>query len=49
MICDLNGKDAKTNVGVIIETKSPVNKTEMITVANLNAWQAFVLCQEHHP
>jgi hypothetical protein len=31
-----NGKDAKTNVGVIIEAKSLVNKHEMITVANLN-------------
>lgn len=30
-----NGKDAKTNVGVIIEVKSPINKSEMITVANL--------------
>ncbi len=32
-----NGKDAKTNVGVIIETKSPTNKHEMISVNNLNA------------
>lgn len=31
-----NGKDAKTNVGVIIEAKSPSNKNEMITEANLN-------------
>ncbi|MFV5685096.1 Eco57I restriction-modification methylase domain-containing protein [Flavobacterium sp. GB2R13] len=40
-----NGKNAKTNVGVIIEAKSPVNKTEMITVANLNgkALQELVL------
>ena len=40
-----NGKDAKTNVGVIIEAKSPINKTEMITVANLNgkALQELVL------
>nr|WP_315184456.1 Eco57I restriction-modification methylase domain-containing protein [uncultured Flavobacterium sp.] len=40
-----NGKDAKTNVGVIIEAKSPVNKSEMITVANLNgkAFQELVL------
>lgn len=40
-----NGKDAKTNVGVIIEAKSPSNKTEMITVANLNgkALQELVL------
>jgi hypothetical protein len=39
------GKDAKTNVGVIIEAKSPVNKSEMITVANLNgkALQELVL------
>ncbi|MDI5951277.1 DUF7149 domain-containing protein, partial [Flavobacterium yafengii] len=40
-----NGKDAKTNVGVIIEAKSPINKTEMITVGNLNgkALQELVL------
>lgn len=40
-----NGKDAKTNVGVIIEAKSPSNKNEMITVANLNgkALQELVL------
>ncbi|MGO4819727.1 DUF7149 domain-containing protein [Flavobacterium sp. W22_SRS_FP1] len=40
-----NGKDAKTTVGVIIEAKSPVNKTEMITVSNLNgkALQELVL------
>lgn len=40
-----NGKDAKTNVGVIIEVKSPINKSEMITVANLNgkALQELVL------
>jgi hypothetical protein len=40
-----NGKDAKSNVGVIIEAKSPINKTEMITVANLNgkALQELVL------
>lgn len=40
-----NGKDAKTNVGVIVEAKSPINKTEMITVANLNgkALQELVL------
>ena len=40
-----NGKDAKTNVGVIIEAKSPIKKTEMITVANLNgkASQELVL------
>ncbi|SEA95003.1 Eco57I restriction-modification methylase [Flavobacterium gillisiae] len=40
-----NGKDAKTNVGVIIEAKSLTNKSEMITVANLNgkALQELVL------
>ncbi len=40
-----NGKDAKSNVGVIIEAKSPINKTEMITVTNLNgkALQELVL------
>ena len=40
-----NGKDAKTNVGVIIEAKSPINKAEMITVTNLNgkALQELVL------
>lgn len=40
-----NGKDAKSNVGVIIEAKSPINKTEMITVDNLNgkALQELVL------
>ncbi|WP_367770726.1 DNA methyltransferase [Flavobacterium sp. WC2421] len=40
-----NGKDAKSNVGVIMEAKSPINKTEMITVANLNgkALQELVL------
>lgn len=40
-----NGKDATTNVGVIVEAKSPTNKTEMITVANLNgkALQELVL------
>ena len=31
-----NGKEAKTKVGVIIEAKSPNNKTEMISVYNLN-------------
>ena len=31
-----NGKDPKTAVGVIIEVKSPVNKSEMITVENIN-------------
>ena len=40
-----NGKDAKSNVGVIIEAKSPSNKTEMITTQNLNgkALQELVL------
>jgi adenine-specific DNA-methyltransferase len=40
-----NGKDAKTSVGVIIEVKSPTNKSEMITVDNLNgkALQELVL------
>jgi Eco57I restriction endonuclease. len=32
-----NGKDAPSSVGVIIETKKPANKTEMLTVQNLNA------------
>jgi len=31
-----NGKDAKSNVGVIVEAKSPINKAQMITVTNLN-------------
>ena len=31
-----NGKDAQSSVGVIIETKKPANKTEMLTVQNLN-------------
>jgi hypothetical protein len=38
-----NGKDAKTNVGVIIEVKSPVNKAEMITVDNLNGKALYEL------
>jgi ribosomal protein S17E len=40
-----NGKDAKTPVGVIIEVKSPSNKSEMISVDNLNgkALQELVL------
>ena len=40
-----NGKDAKSSVGVIIEAKSPINKTEMITVNELNdkALQELVL------
>jgi adenine-specific DNA-methyltransferase len=31
-----NGKDSKSSVGVIIETKRPGNKTEMPTIDNLN-------------
>ena len=31
-----NGKNSKSNVGVIIETKSPSNKAEMPTIENLN-------------
>ena len=31
-----NGKDVRTNVGVIIEAKSPNYKNEMITAANLS-------------
>ncbi len=31
-----NGKDAKSSVGVIIETKKPGNKTEMLRTENLN-------------
>ncbi len=40
-----NGKDAKSNVGVVIEAKSPTNKAEMISVQNLNgkALQELVL------
>jgi len=40
-----NGAAAKTNVGVIIEAKSPTNKGEMITYNNLNgkALQELVL------
>jgi len=40
-----NGKDAKSNVGVIIEAKSPINKSEMISVSNLNgkALQELIL------
>ena len=40
-----NGKDAKSTVGVIIEAKSPTNRSEMITVNNLNgkALQELVL------
>lgn len=40
-----NGKDAKTTVGVIVEVKSPSNKSEMISVDSLNgkALQELVL------
>jgi adenine-specific DNA-methyltransferase len=40
-----NGANAKSSVGVIIEAKSPVNKSEMITVNELNgkALQELVL------
>lgn len=40
-----NGKDAKSNVGVIIEAKKPSSKTEMLTKANVNkkALQELVL------
>lgn len=39
------GKDAKTNVGVIIEAKSPTNKAEMLSQKSLNckALQELVL------
>src|SRR5574343_1085305 len=30
------GKEAKTNVGVIIEAKSPSNKAEMLSQKNIN-------------
>ncbi|MDB9323598.1 TaqI-like C-terminal specificity domain-containing protein [Nodularia spumigena CS-591/04] len=40
-----NGKDAQSNVGVILETKKPTNKGEMLKVDNLNtkAFQELVL------
>ncbi len=40
-----NGKDAKGSVGVIIETKKPTNKTEMLKTDNINtkAFQELVL------
>ena len=40
-----NGKDAASNVGVIIETKSPKNKSEMISTGRINckALQELVL------
>jgi len=40
-----NGKDTKSPVGIIIEAKSPINKTEMITANDLNgkALQELVL------
>jgi len=31
-----NGKDSKSSVGVIIETKKPTNKAEMLSVDNIN-------------
>ena len=39
------GKDAKSNVGVIIEAKSPTNKSEMLSQKNINskALQEMVL------
>ena len=39
------GKDAKSNVGVIIESKSPTNKAEMLSQKNINskALQEMVL------
>ncbi|MTJ55584.1 type II restriction endonuclease [Anabaena sp. UHCC 0253] len=40
-----NGKDPKSSVGVILETKKPTNKSEMLKVDNLNtkAFQELVL------
>lgn len=40
-----NDKDAKSSVGVIVETKKPTNKTEMISKSNLNtkAFQELIL------
>ncbi len=40
-----NGKEAKSNVGVIIEAKSPSNKSEMLSQKNINckAMQELVL------
>lgn len=40
-----NGKNAQTNVGVILETKKPNNKTEMLKLDNLNtkAFQELLL------
>jgi len=40
-----NGKDAKSPVGVIIETKNPTNKAEMLKTDNINtkAFQELVL------
>lgn len=32
-----NGKDAKSPVGVIIEAKKPANRSEMVSVENMNA------------
>ena len=40
-----NGNTAKSSVGVIIEAKSPINKSEMVSVTKLNtkAFQELVL------
>ncbi|PKN53529.1 MAG: type II restriction endonuclease [Deltaproteobacteria bacterium HGW-Deltaproteobacteria-13] len=40
-----NGKDAKSSVGVIIETKKPANKSEMLRADNINvkAFQELIL------
>ena len=40
-----NGKDSKSTVGVILEAKKPINKSEMIKADNLNtkAFQELVL------
>ena len=40
-----NGKDAKSSVGVIMETKKPANKSEMLRTDNINAkaFQELVL------
>ncbi|MBW4694613.1 MAG: hypothetical protein KME27_22925 [Lyngbya sp. HA4199-MV5] len=31
-----NGKDAKSSVGIILEAKKPINRSEMLKVDNLN-------------
>ncbi len=40
-----NGKNAQTSVGVIIEAKSPVNKSEMLSIQKINvkAFQELIL------